>query len=331
MRILTSLAAAPLLCALLAGPVAAQVPPDLVPYATAQQRVPLAGGRHINLVCEGQGSPTVVLTAGAAGWSPAWRAVQGPLARKTRVCAWDRAGFGFSDASPQAQTSANMADDLFAALAGAGIAAPYIMVAHSAGAYEAVAFAQRHRAQVAGMVLVDPSLPDMINRVQAVSPLAATALRADLAAHTSAYHRCAADPAHTTPADANICFHTPDYATPLADRFEAGNHDPATLTTRASQYEQLEPNALAFPANADFGDMPLTVLTSEQEPLNVLPVEQPAMKAGLDSLWNSSHDAIAKWSRRGSNSVVAGSPHQIPLEKPEAVISAITRMVDTLR
>src|SRR5688572_711629 len=55
------------------------------------------GGYRIHLLCMGEGSPTVLLDAWSGGWSTEWEPVQPALARSTRVCAWDRAGSGWSD------------------------------------------------------------------------------------------------------------------------------------------------------------------------------------------------------------------------------------------
>lgn len=135
--------------------------PNLSAYAQPQTLVTLAGGRKINLVCEGKGSPTVILTAGAGDWSASWNAVLPLVARTTRVCAWDRPGFGYSDASSETQSADNLAQDLAAALTAANVAAPYVLVGHSAGSFETLVFADSHPSEVAGMVLVDPSLPEI--------------------------------------------------------------------------------------------------------------------------------------------------------------------------
>src|SRR5205814_1606569 len=113
----------------------------------------LPDGRTIHLVCMGQGSPVVILTAGEAGWSIAWNKVQPGVAAKTRVCAWDRAGLAFSSPSPKPPTVDNAASDLQAALAAAGIAGPYVVVGHSLGAYESLLLADRQPSKVVGMVL----------------------------------------------------------------------------------------------------------------------------------------------------------------------------------
>jgi pimeloyl-ACP methyl ester carboxylesterase len=301
-------------------------------YAAAQQLAALPDGRKINLVCQGQGLPTVVLTAGTGDWSAAWNKVQPLVAKQTRVCAWDRPGYGFSDASSQPQTAQNLAGDLQAALKAASIGAPYVLVAHSAGSFETLLFADRNRAAVAGMVLVDPTIPDVAARVDAISPLAASLLRADLGMRATALRHCAANPVQPAAADAAICFRLPAHAQDLAAGLEARDHDAARLNTRASLFEQFEPSAHAAANTArNYGDLPLAVLTSETEPLGTLPVEQPERKAALEKLWNDDHDQLAALSRRGSNRTVPGSGHQIALEHPDAVAAAIGAVLDSIR
>lgn len=305
-------------------------------YATAQQLAALPDGRKINLVCQGpapaQGAPTVVLTAGTGDWSAAWNKVQPLVAQKARVCAWDRPGYGFSDASSQPQTAQNLAGDLQAALKAANIGAPYVLVAHSAGSFETLLFADRNRAQVAGMVLVDPTIPDVATRVEAISPLAARLLRMDLDMRAAALRRCAANPAQPAAADAAACFRLPAHAQELTDGLAARDHDAARLGTRASLFEQFERNAHAAANEArNYGDLPLAVLTSETEPLGALPVEQPERKTALEKLWNDDHDRLAALSRRGSNQTVPGSGHQIALEHPDAVAAAISAVLDSLK
>src|SRR6476619_3170065 len=79
----------------------AEFPTEPGPYLAPQRLVRVGEGRTINLICLGSGSPTVLLTAGLGSWSVVWRWVQPTLARSTRVCAWDPAGFGFSSPSSE--------------------------------------------------------------------------------------------------------------------------------------------------------------------------------------------------------------------------------------
>jgi pimeloyl-ACP methyl ester carboxylesterase len=103
----------------------------------------------------GSGSPAVIFDGGWGDWSPSWAIVQPQVARWTRACSFDRAGYGFSEAGPMPRTSARIADELHAALHAASIAGPYILVAHAFGSYNMRVFADRYMHDVGGIVLVD--------------------------------------------------------------------------------------------------------------------------------------------------------------------------------
>lgn len=113
------------------------------------------GGFRLHINCVGVGSPTVVLDAGLGESSLDWHLVQPELGTTTRVCAYDRAGMGWSDPSPRARTPDNIAQELHTLLVNAGIAGPYVLVAHSLSGKSARLFALHHRAETAGIVLVD--------------------------------------------------------------------------------------------------------------------------------------------------------------------------------
>ena len=134
---------------------------DSEPYTHAQSRVDIGDGRHMNLYCIGTGSPAVIFDSGlgvGSGTLP-WSHVQPYVAQFTRACSYDRAGYGFSDPGPLPRTSDAVVSDLHALLVRAGVPPPYVLVAHAiAGLYEPL-FADRYPAEVAGMVLVDPSAP----------------------------------------------------------------------------------------------------------------------------------------------------------------------------
>jgi pimeloyl-ACP methyl ester carboxylesterase len=113
------------------------------------------GGFRLHLNCAGSGGPTVVLDAALGGSSVSWALVQPEIARFTRVCSYDRAGFGWSDAGPLPRTAGRIAGELRTLLERAGEAPPYLLVGHSFGGLVARVFASRYPADVAGMVLVD--------------------------------------------------------------------------------------------------------------------------------------------------------------------------------
>jgi pimeloyl-ACP methyl ester carboxylesterase len=115
------------------------------------------GGRRINLKCAGAGAPTVVLMDGFSSWSPVWYKTQPEIAKRARVCAFDRAGYGFSVPAPRPPILSEAPEDLHKALKVANLPGPYVLVGHSLGGLEARMFAERWPQEVAGMILLDTS------------------------------------------------------------------------------------------------------------------------------------------------------------------------------
>jgi pimeloyl-ACP methyl ester carboxylesterase len=113
------------------------------------------GGYRLHLHCVGQGSPTVVLDAGMGAFSLDWGAVQPEIAKATRVCAYDRAGLGWSEPGPLPRSPQQFAGELHALLANAGVEGPYVLVAHSISGKTARLFASHHPDKVSGIVLID--------------------------------------------------------------------------------------------------------------------------------------------------------------------------------
>src|SRR5256885_10785379 len=122
------------------------------------------GGLRLHINCTGSGSPTVLMENGPNDSLVVWQLVQPDLSKFTSVCSYDRAGFGWSDAPNEPRTNANIADELNRLLTRAGIPGPYVLVPFEYGALNMRVFASRHREQVVGMVLVDPTHPDMHHR-----------------------------------------------------------------------------------------------------------------------------------------------------------------------
>jgi pimeloyl-ACP methyl ester carboxylesterase len=113
------------------------------------------GGRRLHLHCVGGGSPTIVFESGHAGTSIDWTLVQQQLAGEARVCAYERAGLGWSDPGPLPRNPERIVADLHALLTAAGEPAPYLLVGHSLGGRYVRLFAETYPQDVAGIVLVD--------------------------------------------------------------------------------------------------------------------------------------------------------------------------------
>jgi len=119
-----------------------------------------AGSLRMNIDCSGQGSPTVILESGSGGPSLDWLMVQPEVAKFSRVCSYDRAGYGWSDSGPEPRSSLQIAHELKQLLQAAGEKGPYVLAGHSMGGYDIRVYAGQYPNDVAGMVLVDASHED---------------------------------------------------------------------------------------------------------------------------------------------------------------------------
>lgn len=122
------------------------------------------GGYKLHLNCTGEGSPTVVLETLSGGLSAYWAWVQPELSKTTRVCSYDRAGRGWSEASPAPVSAKQTARDLHTLLENAAIPGPYMLVGHSIGGLYVRSYAAQYPDEVVGMVLLDASHPELYSR-----------------------------------------------------------------------------------------------------------------------------------------------------------------------
>ena len=292
------------------GPASAAVGPG--------QLVQLPDGRAVNLRCTGRGAPTVVLESGFGADSGAWVKVQPTLARETRVCAYDRAGYGYSDPGPLPRDGAAIARDLDQALEAAGAEGPYIVVGHSAGGLYGRLFAARRPGEVAGLVLLDPTVERHAPQPSGdgLDGIRRRLQRCNAAAEATPQPPLG-DPAWSGCLSAKSSAH----AVEIARR-------PATWRGQLSELDNL------FGRTSDqvsrigplLSDVPTYVITASETAAAapIIPFGPPI------SIWEASHQQIAAQSRHGFQTTVV-SPHLVMIARPEVVVAAVRAMVTASR
>jgi pimeloyl-ACP methyl ester carboxylesterase len=334
-------AAAALACA---GPAAAQTTvPDSV-YTAPQRLVAVEQQRQLNLFCAGAGEPAVVLEAGAGNGMVTWRFVQAELAKVTKVCAYDRAGLGFSDpADDRASDVKNLADDLFRLIDAAGIAKPFILVGHSLGGEIATLYAASHPDDLAGMVLVEPGFANDLEALQAALPPEQRTVIQDSMARSLIAKRACLDLAEAgklappTTAQARACLDVSrdpnrlNYVLAAASRkqlTEASVWDAqlSEMSAFVPEGDHMDADSAELAAAPfDFGAKPLVVLSRGVDeggpgvPTEALP--------RVEAVWRSGHAALAARSTRGVHITVPGARHYVQIDKPQSVIDAVKRVV----
>jgi pimeloyl-ACP methyl ester carboxylesterase len=271
------------------------------------------GGERLHIQCVGTGSPTVVLDAALGGSSLDWSLVQPSLGRTTRVCAYDRAGMGWSDAGPQPRTPRQIADEVHTLLTNAGIAGPYVLVGHSLAGKNVRLFALQHPEQVAGMVLVDARSEYVDANT---SPTEAQAFQRANAALAFLYR--------VTRSVGLIRLIGASFwgapAMPRETRTEGVLLQTSQRGVDAQTAEGLERAAddAQLQAAPSLGDRPLIVLASEQN-MTATPY------------WAEAQRRQAALSTNGRLIVAEGSGHSIHWEQPTLVIDAVRQVIADVR
>jgi pimeloyl-ACP methyl ester carboxylesterase len=285
---------------------------------------PEFGNVSLSIDCSGSGSPTVILDSGLGVPAIGWDFVQPEVAKFTRVCSYDRAGYGWSTAGPLPRTSAEIAKELHALLAAAGEKPPYIFVGHSFGGFNVRVYNGTYPNEVAGMVLVDASHEDQVKMMpQALVDYSNKA-------QSSSKWQTLLQPVMIDLGIARLMDNAsqPSY---LPKRFlEEMRYlqlQTKFLDATAAEYAVFATtSADEVRASGNLGDKPLVVLTAGKGPdPATLPPGFPAKAFDdFEAIWrNDLQVREAHLSTRGRRIMIPDSDHMIPFERPDAVTSAI--------
>ena len=266
-------------------------------------------GLHIN--CVGQGSPTVILEAANGGMSAHWTRVQQEVAETTRVCAYDRAGLGWSEPGQEPRDAREVSSDLHSLLANAaGIEGPYVLVGHSYGGLYAQMYAARYSDEVAGVVLVDSSHPEQFTRSAQ-----------GRAMYTQTRRLGAVLPLFTCLGVIRLSNYFPahpDLPAHQRRQIEAFNSSARHLSTTVEEFRATPETAAQVRGAGSLGDKPLAVISAGEQ----------------SSGWLGMQDELADLSSDSIHSVVEGATHESLLyERRDARVSsaAIVQVVEAVR
>ena len=286
------------------------------------------GGQRLHVYCTGHGSPTVLLEAGTGDFSVIWSLVQPRVAAFSRVCSYDRGGYAWSDPGARPRTFAQLALELHTALSRAHVGPPYVLVGQSYGGLVVRGFADRYRAEVVGMVLVDAVHEDQ----HIVYGGRAHRIRDDAKGRPVPAPALALDTAMLRQArDSQVRALTGPLESPL-DRLPASAQRvwrwAASLPVyRMAQRAELDwsPEELArmhdarLTGRSTLADLPLIVLARTHGD-DSLETERRSLQADL-----------ARLSTRGQLIFAKHSGHNIHVEDPDLVVRAIRRVVTVRR
>lgn len=317
-------------------------------YTQPSLRVEVAPTRSLNVFCIGTGRPTVLLDAGAGLDMLLWRHVQEAAAKATRVCAYDRAGYGFSDPMGAPLDADHVAEDIHRLVRTAAVPGPVIYVGHSIAGLYAVRLQATHPEDLLGVVLVDPAFVGQFESMTSEFSAASTAKLLGVFAQRLATLRQCSDLASVGALSKakgerfRSCVSASDYPerldANLRTALERQNREPKVASALSSEYSHLLPQLTMTTVNdreigdkpVSFGDKPLIIL-SHGNAEALLPETSVPDTARSTTAWRAGHAALARTSRRGSVRVIAAAGHFIQLDDPRAVIDAISDLTLMVR
>jgi len=265
----------------------------------------------MHLYCVGHGSPTVVLDSGIGDSWLSWRKVQPEVALFTRVCSYDRAGMGWSDKSPNPRTSKFIATELHGLLHNAEISPPFVLVGHSFGGLNVRMYAGLYPADVAGMVLVDSTPDDMKGFPAELKAYNETFLRKENLRQTTM--------PLGVPRLMGWCGNGPPE---LRAMFRAIDCRLQPWHEHLAEYYAGDESMAQVRAGGLLGNIPLVVLSHDPgEPTD-------SFVKAMEKAWDESQENFTYLSTHSTRIIAKGSHHNIQLDRPDAVVAAIQRVVD---
>lgn len=288
-------------------------------------------GYQMHIDCLGQGSPTVILESALAGTTSMWAWVQPDVATATRLCAYDRAGSGWSDSRPEPRDAQHVVAELHALLATAEIPGPYVLVGHSYGGKYVRLFAAQHPDEVAGVVLVDASHPEQWTRTAEGQSKFQTFARLNSVAPFLA-RLGLLRLANYFPAN-------PDLPSQQSAELKAFTNSTRFADINAAEFGATLETDEQVRAAGNLGDLPLVVVTATDHGYAAAAAAQ-APQAQLDQLqaeeqlWQVFQVELAALSSNSVQHVVPGADHASLLTKEkdaQATIAAILEVIEAVR
>ena len=272
------------------------------------------GGYRVHLYCTGSGSPAVVIVG--AGFSFNWGLVQPEVGKFTQVCSYDHSGIGWSDDGPKDSCSLRVSE-VHTALKNAEINGPYVLVGHSLGALVARVYAGQYPDEVAGMVFVDhahapqkrmltPS--DSPTGEAKVSPPTPPPVRSSSSGKGSVSGGIESDPNFSKLSARDRELHLWFIAQLRTQKAAETNHEimPGCIEA-ADAFSKAHPHPL--------GDKPLVDISTNE----FRGPEYDKLQSDLLSLSQNSKQMVAE-----------NSGHFIIIDRPDVVIDAIRRVVQSV-
>jgi Predicted hydrolases or acyltransferases (alpha/beta hydrolase superfamily) len=130
-----------------------------LPHSTLEK----IGDRNVQFALTRHDTPPVVFENGLGGRMEWWKKVLPEISNDTTTFAYNRPGYGNSDAVATPRDGLHIANELRSLLRNKGMIPPYILVGHSLGGLYMQLYARRYPEEVRALILVDSTHPQQLD------------------------------------------------------------------------------------------------------------------------------------------------------------------------
>ena len=279
-------------------------------------------GYDVHLVCSGEGSPTVMLDTGLGDDFTTWLKVQPALSTVTRVCSFDRSGFGASAMTPRPHDADTLAAQLHDLVRVADIDKPFVLAGHSISGLYLRAYAGHYRNDLAALVFIDGATPRQDDRVPKSLVAIQETQRAEMPWQkllmTIGWYRLQ-----------GICSSVPAGFEAYAAVIQADNCDPTQFDALEAELDAVRQSGDETHRVGPFPDLPVLILS--RDPASMPPNWPPEVAKANSVVWNQMQEESKALSPISRRVIAKGSDHYIHVDRPELVIREVTALVESLR
>lgn len=284
-----------------------------------QGRLYIVDGYKMHLYCTGEGSPTIVLDAGLGNDSLIWANVQPTLSKTTRVCSYDRAGFGWSDLQPNPRDAQRITDQLHTLLTQAGIKGPIVLMGHSIAGLYIRDYAARYPQNLSGLVFVDGSTPLQEDRFPGRTKL--VLLKAKLELLQTKWLYVLGIPRVTGACNIGEGFEVSARKMLSEDQCRA-----ALYTALEREDDNFHQSGKETIHSGPFGDLPILIFSQDNHPSD----SDPQSKV-INEIWDRMQEELKSLSTRSLRIIAKGSGHYIQVERSDLLNSEVAKLVRQIR
>jgi pimeloyl-ACP methyl ester carboxylesterase len=277
-------------------------------------------GHAMRIECTGSGSPTIVLDAGLGNDGLIWGGVQPVLAKTTRVCSYDRAGFGWSDALPAPRDADHIAAELHGLLAVAQVSGPIVLMGHSISGIYIREYATRYPANIAGLIFVDGSTP-----LQNRNP----AFKAEADRESSRWYQTLMNKAIFAAGIPRLfgqCAQSFPGFERAAAKLQAEDLCHERFRAIAAEEESFDRSGEETAHTGPYGALPILIFS--QDTTKGVAEGEPRQ---LGNAWNQMQEDLKKLSTRSRRIIAKGSTHYIQLDRAELIEKEAPLFIEQIR